>query len=88
MRFKEGDKVFPISKSLCGSLSESACWKEANANGQYYLVVRRILEPKEFLFKKTFYVCGVDDVYQSSGDFFAEGDLVMYESGKQLEFQF
>ena len=64
-KFKVGDKVVPISKSVGDTLEGSLAWKEAKNGGKGFLVFEEIDSDIPCL------VC--------DGDFFLEEDLVLYD---------
>ncbi len=70
MKYKKGDKVVPISKSVWDSLEESFHWKEAKKINQGYLYING------FDKQENAYEC----VHESNnyGDFFLESDLIPY----------
>lgn len=74
-KFKIGDKVVPISKTMDGripGLENSACWKKALGMNQPFIYVKRT--PVEDGIPE--YVCSHNDV--EGGDYFHERDLVEY----------
>ena len=66
-KFKVGDKVVPISKSVMGSLESSAEWEQAKGIEQKFLYVNS--------FEDGYILCHHRQVDYSSGDYFAESDL-------------
>ena len=78
MKFKIGDKVVPISKSVGWSLDGSTNWDKAVESGQNYLYVKLYDEEGRI-------TCGVYKEV-NSGDYFLESDLVHYRriEGREL----
>lgn len=79
-RFKVGDKVVPVSKSVCGSsLEHSVVWKYAKQMGQSYLFLNKI--------EGYTHICDIEvNNGEIRGDFFLESDLIPYEEPKaQIE---
>lgn len=70
-KFKVGDKVVPISKSVGGCLDEVASWDRAQADNQEFLYVCEINSDYE-----CDYVC--NNTLNAHGDFFMEKDLIPY----------
>lgn len=75
-KFKVGDKVVPISKSVWGSLDDSVEWHVANEKNQPYLYINSIDADGRF-------VCSHEALQEYSGDFFIESDLILF-TGKVI----
>lgn len=79
-KFKVGDKVLPISKSIGVDLNHSYAWKDSKYNGYMHIVE---VNPELILYTNitevTIYTCNseIDDM----GDYFLESDLIKYEEG-------
>ena len=71
-KFKVGDKVVPVSKSVGVPLSHSACWKRAQKRNQAFLYVVPVVSHDPVV-----YVCS-EDKGDYSGDYFLESDLIPY----------
>lgn len=69
-KFNIGDKVVPVSKTVWGCLDSSVEWHKAKEVNQPYLYVNKV-EGDTIL-------CYHKDVEYSTGDYFAEKDLVLY----------
>lgn len=71
-KFKVGDKVVPMKKSVWGDLSESSAWSQAQSVNQPFLYVTKIggSESPDHI------VC--DSYMSDSGDYFLEEDLEFY----------
>ena len=67
-RFKVGDKVVPVSKSVCGPLSASMSWKRARDKGQPFIYVTMV-GPNIVCHEKP---------TLNNGDYFLESDLRPY----------
>lgn len=67
-RFKVGDKVVPVSKSVCGPLSASMSWKRARDKGQPFIYVTMV---------GSNIVCHEKPTL-NNGDYFLESDLRPY----------
>ena len=78
-KFKVGDKVVPIEKSVWGGLGESEVFSTAIKLGLPYLFVTG------YDAEEGAYVCDYEQ--SDSGDFFTESDLVPYVSGKPTKNQ-
>lgn len=70
-KFKIGDKVVPVSKSYWGGLEESIEWEKAQEKNQQFLFVNS--------FDGVKILCHYKKTNISTGDFFLEKDLVLYE---------
>lgn len=68
-KFKIGDKVIPLTKTVWGSLDESNCWRRANENNQGFLYVNRFESNGDIL---------CSDNKDGGGDFFKISDLIPY----------
>lgn len=74
-KFKIGDRVVPVSKSVYGSLENSCVWTQAQEKDQPFIYVTGYEGASN---NKDVIMCDVD--YNSgTGDFFLENDLVKYE---------
>ena len=74
-KFKVGDKVVPVDKTVWGDLSQSGSWKKAQAKNQPFLfvnVVGYVRQGGEIVP----YLCS--DIIKQSGDYFNESDLIPY----------
>lgn len=69
-KFNIGDKVVPISKSVCGSLGSSNVWLRAQEKKQGFIYVNS--------YETNGDVTCSDELDYNSGDFFTESDLVLY----------
>ena len=81
MKFKEGDKVVPVSKSIDDLLDDCHEWKQAKLKNKNYLIIEYINEDDNT------YWCINDDDYNSGiiGDRFSEKDLIPYISSEEKE---
>lgn len=75
-KFKIGDKVIPLTKTIWCELDDSQCWKRAKGKNQGFLYVIGFESDGTL-------ICG--DNKSSSGDFFKESDLVLYTEDKTEE---
>ena len=80
-RFKIGDKVVPIDKTVndYGELNDSIVWNKAKHDNQPYLYVAGFDDEEHA------YVCSkyiIDD--EIDGDFFNESDLIPYEEKGEM----
>ncbi len=69
-KFKIGDKVVPVSKSIMGPLKYSIAWRRAIKKKQPFLFVMKIEEDT--------FICNEDST-RVTGDFFLESDLLPFE---------
>jgi hypothetical protein len=77
MKFKKGDQVIPISKSIYGKLSGSGVWERAKQAGEPYLTIQDIDSLSEHI------MCSKKDEY--GGDYFLANDLIPYAPYKNKE---
>lgn len=68
-KFKVGDKVVPVSKSVNGNLRSSLHWKKAKTTG--YLYVTGFAQHNNSIIC----ACYLSD---GGGDYFLESDLIHY----------
>jgi len=75
-KFKTGDKVVPVKKSVCGPLDSSNKWREAQEIKQPFIYVINPSFYDEYA-EKTVVICH-GNKNANSGDYFLESDLVPY----------
>ena len=78
-KYKVGDKVVPISKSVWGGLGESEVFSTAEKLGLPYLFITG------YDAEEGAYAC--DYERSDGGDFFAESDLIPYVADKPTKKQ-
>ena len=76
-KFKEGDKVVPISKTVPGWEGSAPNWDIRDGKEQGFLYVRRIDSKLTRKHRSTVYVCGALKT-SLIGDFYFESDLIPY----------
>lgn len=74
-KFKVGDKVIPISKTIMGDLDDSVVWRKAQAQGQGFIYVAKVAV------EASRYVCSEKE--DETGDYFSESDLIPYVEVKR-----
>lgn len=81
-KYKVGDKVIPINKSVYSSLDQSNMWKRAREKGQNFIYINNVAPDVGD------YRCNVE-LTEFNGDFFLESDLIPYvpyvEENKKIE---
>lgn len=80
MKYKVGDKVVPISKSVWRSLKDSAVWNKAKSQGYMYVTEIGVNSVEGTIN----YVCNDLNSKEEAGDYFIESDLIPYESPFKL----
>src|SRR5690554_6041677 len=77
-KFKVGDKVVPISKSVMpnDTLDDSVVWSRARDKGQKFLYVTGYNEYGDV-------VCYDEKTKYRNGDYFKESDLILYKTNKE-----
>ena len=74
-KFKVGDKVIPVSKSVCGGLDSSIEWKASKEQGFMYIV-------EDDHYK---YTCSRDNNVDQEGDYFLASDLIPHTEDIKIE---
>lgn len=69
MKFKIGDKVVPIKKSMVGDLIDSVVWNQAREKNQPFLYITTL--------NNGWYTCSLENV-SGDGDYFKENDLMPF----------
>lgn len=68
-RFKRGDKVVPISKTIGVRIEDSSCWQRGKEQGFLYIANT---------YGKNNYMCN-DMPQPHTGDYYRESDLISYD---------
>jgi hypothetical protein len=76
MKFKPGDKVVPHNKSIGNCLEASIVWTRCKLHNQNFMYVSR--------YEDSIVLCNSDN--SSTGDYFSEYDLTLYEEPKSLHY--
>jgi hypothetical protein len=83
MKYKVGDRVVPLKKSIGCRTDEN--WKHAKEKKQPFLYVNNVFTTKNNRYNAPYYEC--DNVHTHYGNHYAESDLIPFDSSENSLFE-